>query len=695
MPSAITFNGNLTRRPGVYATIDVSALQQNTLSINRVAIVADMPFLKPNTAKTITTQNGLKSIEPASAFLKNVAKILYNPANDDRVSGKPSAVILISPNASTQAFKVLLGTSAIGSSSGNSATIKARAYGEVGNRTTLSIAAAAGTTDTKLRDMTVSRDGVSETFTKLGSGPVVELKVEGNALYGTGDVELTYTRTGGLQLDQTLQGAPASALSGTGSSFTTAFGAGATLLTSDVLKINCAGNASIAGTDTHTVTVTGLNELGAATTETLGFSSGDDAKTTTAKWSQITSIAGAAAASGATTFTFVPRYTVGPSALAKVSDLVDLINSFSANGLSATTVNPAALDFPFNKLDDFTTTDINVDSTPGAGVASSFRADLYQTVSVINGKSALVSIAEETTPKAGPLNAISTTLASGTQEAAPAGSSWETALTVLRNKTLDPQVIVVMSTDQAIAKSARAHCAYMAGVGANECNVWVGQPSLAALGDSTTASSLVANVNALNSRHVSTVFQDIFIEDALGESSWFPPQWTALMLAGIQAGTDIGIPMTRKLANVLNVRQNANINLSNDIETLLQHGLVTLMPSTLGFQVERSVTTYLTTDNAVFSEVSANESVNTSIRDLRAYLDSIIGDPNVSTTKGRIKSTVLARLEKQVETDIIKAFQGDSVEVEDLGDRYRVKYVAAPVFPINFVLIEATFVSSI
>jgi hypothetical protein len=107
-----------------------------------------------------------------------------------------------------------------------------------------------------------------------------------------------------------------------------------------------------------------------------------------------------------------------------------------------------------------------------------------------------------------------------------------------------------------------------------------------------------------------------------------------------------------------------------------------------GWRVERSVTTWLKDDNPIYSEVSANESINASVRDLRSALDIYIGDANRSMTANRIKSIVEARLNRQVLDGVIKAFK--DVVLEDLGDTLNVNYTVASVEPINFIRITAS-----
>ena len=100
------------------------------------------------------------------------------------------------------------------------------------------------------------------------------------------------------------------------------------------------------------------------------------------------------------------------------------------------------------------------------------------------------------------------------------------------------------------------------------------------------------------------------------------------------------------------------------------------------------MTTYLTDDNPIFSEVSANESVNASIRDLRSGLDRFIGEANRGLTSNRIKSLAVSRLNRQVQDGTIKNYR--DVLLSDEGDTLVINYTVAPVEPLNFIRISAT-----
>ena len=100
----------------------------------------------------------------------------------------------------------------------------------------------------------------------------------------------------------------------------------------------------------------------------------------------------------------------------------------------------------------------------------------------------------------------------------------------------------------------------------------------------------------------------------------------------------------------------------------------------------------MTDDNPVFSEVSANESLNTCIRDLRNFVTTKIGDQNVNGTAQLVRSICQTRLRQQVLDGIIKNYDADALQVTDLGDRLRVDARIAVVEPLNFIIINAEVV---
>jgi hypothetical protein len=170
--------------------------------------------------------------------------------------------------------------------------------------------------------------------------------------------------------------------------------------------------------------------------------------------------------------------------------------------------------------------------------------------------------------------------------------------------------------------------------------------------------------------------------------------WTAVIMAGIQAGTAIATPLTRKSVDILKTHEN-NWSPVTDLEAAIDSGFILIGRNRLGFFVERSVTTWSEDDNPIFSEVSANESVNTCIRDLRNFVEGRIGDANDAGMAELVKQIVITRLNQQVLDSVIKAYDKTSLLVTDQGDRLRVDIRIAAVEPLNFILIHAEVVRNV
>jgi hypothetical protein len=164
------------------------------------------------------------------------------------------------------------------------------------------------------------------------------------------------------------------------------------------------------------------------------------------------------------------------------------------------------------------------------------------------------------------------------------------------------------------------------------------------------------------------------------------PKYFALICAAMQAGTPVATPLTRKRPDVVDVLGAWIAN--RDVTDAIKAGVCALTSDNLGWRIERSVTTWIKDDNPIYSEVSANESINTSVRDLRNALDIYIGDRNLNITSSRIQGIVSARLDQQVTDGIIKAYK--NIVLENLGDTLKVNYTVAAVEPLNFISITAS-----
>ena len=112
----------------------------------------------------------------------------------------------------------------------------------------------------------------------------------------------------------------------------------------------------------------------------------------------------------------------------------------------------------------------------------------------------------------------------------------------------------------------------------------------------------------------------------------------------------------------------------------------------VGIRWVRSLTTFLQSDNVVFTEMSANESANQAVFDLRRALDQKIGDRALASSVGVIKGIAIDTLERLVTDEIIAGFKPETLTVEQVGDVFPVSVEIAPIVPINFIPITVHLV---
>jgi hypothetical protein len=661
MPSSITVNGQVTRRPGVKGEVDTSALAGSTLDVNRVAVVAQFPMLEQGVPLRVNTPQQVKDLKPGDSTLELIAKYLWNPSKDPKVKGGPSAVFLASSTPSTQA-KLLLEDA----SSGDSMWLKARKWGADGNKVGINIVA--NGTDPTLFDYTLFDGVISEPFLAIGSGDLVSFYADGTDF------------TGAVLAVSPLEGVAGNI--GMGLEATHALGSqDVDWKVADTKPTVAADQTPTGAPDTFVVTITGINAAtGEVDTDTITFVNGytpGTPQTGTKDFSRITNMTYVENGSSTTPSFDVSAITFNmrASQFNNLGEVVEHVNGFT--GWHGTVLSPKAYSTPLDEVDQTTSADIY-----GVGDAEPVRADLRTIISELN-KSSLVT-AERATNAVLPPEVLPSpaNLAGGTSPA-PVTADWETALDSLRTESI--QILTVNNDTAAVHALVDAHCVYTAGLGASERNAWV--PGVRGV----TKTTLKAEIAALNSRHLSYTAQEVKVRKSDGTLSWESPFAQALICMGIQAGTPVATPGTWKVPNVLDFRQDTSWDPDQDAEELLEAGLAFFSRHPKkGIRFERSITTYVQDDHPIFSEVSANESLNTSIRGVREGLEVAIGDPGVAQTDKRIESLTRTILGKQVKDEIIKAYNPPSVLVEDLGDAWRINYEMAAIEPINFILAVAT-----
>lgn len=338
--------------------------------------------------------------------------------------------------------------------------------------------------------------------------------------------------------------------------------------------------------------------------------------------------------------------------------LLDQVEGLSATLIEPSLITLAELDYSTRAIADGADADI---SAPGLALARALSA------------SRLVSVTQDTTSAAGTLSAGTETATGGAQGSA---LGWADALAAIEAQSV--QLVCLFTTDGA-AQSLLAGHLTAAALAGYERQAFSAVPSTSSLSAARTAAA------AINSPGVALAAQSVSLYNPRGRLASLDARYTALMLAGMKAGSDIGEPLTRKRPAILSTSQVWDTHA--DIEAALRAGLCVITRDQVGPRVERSLTTWLEDNNPVYTEVSAYESVLFSVRDLRAALADQIGRPTKASQMSLIESRVNARLAAQVKDGRIKAYQG--VTLEDMGDQVAISYQVAPVEPLNFIAITA------
>lgn len=653
MPTSTFVNGTATRRPGVYASVDASDLSGNELTTNVMAIIGDFPELRSATPTRFNTPTQIKNFSD-SYLVQLLAKVLYSPSNDPQVTGSPAAVYFVNGGASTQASTVLVdgdGTNAL--------TIKSKKYGTVGNTGTVSNVVTSGGSGGD-RTLAFNVNGTTETFVFDGQ-TLLTIKYAGtDASAMTLDVkDSSGTR---LRVTQTKS----------------AIASGAYTLATASWKWDGSLTFTASGSGNHSLAVSGVRkDTGAAFSSTLTFTGSTTPDTALGfEVSAITALTWTPAASETLTVTgYAFNLDLTSAEFKTIKNVFDHIGSYSSQGWTVSYLEPVV-----GSIDSIYMDKIDAGTNIYNPTAANITADLYRLYLEL-----LDSDVVEPT-----LGAITTT---GLKQVAAyvgvqnmsggtftAGTSTTIGNAYTAMRTVEAQVFVNYYTDLTSQQLLQAHCQYMASTGYGECNGWT----------ATAASETKANIKTrtalLNTRHICLAGQEAQIYDHTGASTWQAPLVLATMLAAMQASTPVGTPLTWKLVNVLDVRSDSTWDADADANELLGMGLVFLTTSSLGFRVERSITTYQTDDNLVFSEMSSNESLYTSIRDLRDNCSIFIGSPNTNSTASLIKAKAYARLQWQVDNGIIKGFR--SLQVTTVGDKFVIDVELAVVNPVNFINIQ-------
>ena len=637
MASSIRFNGVDRFRPNVYTNVIVTEAPAQA-STGAVAIVGDFPQLKPSTPITFKTLTAQKAyFHGSSQTLDLLAELAYRPTQDQNASIQ--SLTLVNANQSTQA-----------SHDFGSITVSSKLYGVFGNRLSAKIEASGD-----LYDLSVSRgQTVVEKAVSFGEGNIASIR------YAVGNT-----------LDEMLVSIGASDFALTGKIVKSQADVHTADVTGNLLgaSVVASGNVTLtsdtnqAGGDT-TFTIEGTSLAGATISENLVMTDGTQTVISTNSFGSITRISGSAIAEGQLTITF-PVFTKAVADISDFSDELDSIKSLDSllNG-TFTVVKPARK-----------TTGLQLDeiaSTNCVGSAVNFSKDAYSISNWFN-KSAYV---EATLDSRGTISASVNPqpLTGGSRSNTVSDANFQSAFDSLK---IEPVNIVVPFTDAiSVHKIAREHAKDSANQTGYDRNIWVGSTP------NQTINSVFSDFSyELDDRNVAVVCQSIKI----GEKT-YDPKYLAVILASMQGATPVGTPLTRKLLHPAVLKTSQNFVVEDEASNAIVKGIVLVTdPRGTGLNIERSVTTYLEEpNNLVYTEVSANESLNIAVRTVRNDLQELIGTKITAGKQNDVRRIVTNSLQDMVKVGFILSFQDVNVALEN--DTATVSFSISVIQPLNFIV---------
>lgn len=648
MPTSIFINGQRQYRPSVYARVINNLTAQNEPATGNLAIVGDFPQLKQATPVRFTNSLDLADyMRDTNLELATISPLVFNPLDTDSTI---NSLTLVSANESTQA-----------STTNGGLKVKSRLWGTDGVR--LKVRIASNASDATLFDVEVIEGIVTrESVTGLGESNIASLA------YTSAPANESFTRmTSTIDADNFLVNAGADYLE-------LAVQAGGDLFEgTSIANGNLTLTVKADQSAESTFTISGLNLAGIATSEVITVPATaltDETFVTANAYSRVDSIDGTS--SGSFEGNLEVDFNLFSKSLDAITSFEDTLNEVKAldDDLSGTfTVSTPALTVKGTDLDAVTGSIM--------GATLNFTNDLITLADWFNG-SAFVE-AEKVSNTAITTSANATRLLGGTSDTVVSSSDWQSAFDAI--KRLDINIVVPFNNDLEIMKLASQHAIDSANDAGYERNVWAGTPS-----NQTITQAFSGYAKELNDRNVAITLQSIIVNGVT-----LDPRYTACLLAGMQGATSISEPLTRKKPNASVTGTVENFKREEEASLAIRKGLVFFAdPQNTGLRVERSVTTWLKDDNPVYSEVSANESMNQSIRLLREALQAQIGTKVTSARRSAVQKVAESALSEQKKNGIIKNFTDLIVTLD--GDLCKVTYSLATVEPLNFITVTANIV---
>ena len=168
MPSSLNLNGLRVFRPAVYAEVDASALGGLVASTGNVCVVGSFPAIEANNALTFTSAQDVARFDHSDLELAHVGKVAFSPSLDERIPAGAATLTLLNVTPNTQASLTL------NDSDGDLSVTRAQEQ-RMGRRRATAAQISVENVNTDQVNVTISRDGVVETFEGIESGDVASI----------------------------------------------------------------------------------------------------------------------------------------------------------------------------------------------------------------------------------------------------------------------------------------------------------------------------------------------------------------------------------------------------------------------------------------------------------------------------------------------------------------------------------------
>lgn len=755
MATSIFFNGRLISVPGSYSEVDASGLEQVGLSATGIVAVIGEGEGGIPASSISTTDDFIRFTKPEQARetfrsgdLREVADMLFAPANDANILGGAVEVVAMKVNPATQS------TATLANAYGDSLDITSQDYGAFTEQ--INVAIADGTTQGKL--LTITFEDTIETVDDLGGDDIFTIKYT-KPTGGWDAITANIEAGGAIVCDATRDSAGLD-------SEITAQPSGASLLT--VVSANAADT-------TQQVVIYGLDGSAAAVSETL-LLTGTTPKTGTQSFAKVcgarvvgttagvvtisdddpatilTIAAGANTESGLSVCNAV--YAAGTiDAVADGATTKDLILvGLSATGATqlekitltgAVTVNGAGVfsELQFIALGDVEAARTVTLSGEAARTSTSVQSTIQKVADYFNARSygatpngfdftivtGLTSFDPDdldvTDGAGGAVSCLSPAepgfkadlwalinwvtnnsqfvtfaRATGAIGGAPSnttapvflsGGVEGTTTSTHYQTALNLLKQIRVNSIVALTNDAAVHAAvdaHCAYMGGIGRSERDGFIGVmnAAGTDVPTKTEYKAAIVDLNSRHMRAFGQAIERFNTAGERAEFNPYFQAAIAAGMQAGSAVGESLTYKFANVLSLRQSSTWNPTDDAEEMIQAGAC-FMENVDG--VGRRVVRNITTHLSSNNLAFIEGSVNEAVN---FAVFTFRGNLEFAVGQQGFAGTVNAAKGVAITTlGLLKdegiLVQSRSLAIDLSADVLEVSVELAPVIPINFV----------